>query len=145
MISRSKTKKTLFAGLVAATAAFAWTAPAEAQWGYGGWRGGYGGGGFHHRHFYRPIVRRTVVVERPYVVRPPVIRRTVIVERPIVRPVFAHRTVVVERPVYVRRVVRRPVYWREARFIDRPWHGRRWHGRWHDRPRCWLPERYLCR
>jgi hypothetical protein len=145
MISRSKIKKSLFAGLAAAViGACAWTIPAEAGGPYGGWRGGYGWSGVHDRQAYwpRPFVHRTVVVERPLVVRRPLIRRTVIVERPIVRrPVFVDRTVVVEPPVYVRRVVRRPAYWREARFIERTWRG----PRWRERPRCFLPERYLCR
>lgn len=55
------------------------------------------------------------------------------VHRPVVR-----RVVVVERPYYPR--VRRGYGWRHH--VDyRP--GRR--RGWRDRPRCWLPERYLCR
>ncbi len=136
MISRSKNKKTLLAGLAAAAlGAFAAAAPAQAQW----------GSDWDDDIVERPLVRREVVVERP------IVRRTVVVERPMVR-----RTVVVERPVHVRRVVRRPVYVHRAAYIERPWRPRRWHAhrwhearwdrpRWRERHRCWLPERYLCR
>ena len=43
------------------------------------------------------------------------------------------------------------LYARPATFIERPrdslgWRHRRWHGpRWHERRRCFLPERYICR
>ncbi len=76
----------------------------------------------YERVVRRPVVRRVVIVERPVVYRP----------RPIVR------TVVVERPYYPR--VRYSYGWRERVVYQsgRPY------GRWHDRPRCWLPERHLC-
>ncbi len=95
-------------------------APADA-----GYRYGYGG-------------YRDVVYER--VVRRPVVRRVVIVERPIVyRPRPVVRTVVVQRPYYPR--VSYSYGWRD-RVVYRP--GRHYAG-WRDRPRCWLPERHLCR
>lgn len=98
--------------------AFAGAAPADA-----GHRHGYGG----YRH---------VVVER-HVVRRPVVRRVVIVERPVVyRPRPLVRTVVIRRPYYAAA----PYGYREKVVYRRPHHGR-----WHDRPRCWLPERHLCR
>ena len=98
-------------------------APADA-----GYRYGYGGYDdddddvVYERVVRRPVVRRVVIVERPVVYRP----------RPIVR------TVVVERPYYPR--VRYSYGWRE-RVVYR---SARRYGRWHDRPRCWLPERDLC-
>ena len=118
MITRSKTKKTLLAGLVTMFGAFAWAAPAGAGYPmHGGWGG---------HHFARPfpVVHRRVVVHRPYVVRRSNARRIVIIERPIVRrPRFVGHPVHVHHP-------RRPIY------RDRPWRERR---------RCFLPERYLCR
>ena len=81
-----------------------------------GYRPGWGG--YHDEVVvHQRVERRVVVVERPVIYRP--------------RPV-----VVVERPYY-------PRYsygWRE-RVVYSP---RRRYGRWHDRPRCWLPERHLC-
>ena len=56
------------------------------------------------------------------------------VERPVVQRVV-HRTVI-KQPIYIDRVARRPVYVRRAAFIDRGWY---------ERPRCYLPERHLCR
>ena len=82
---------------------------------YAGYRHGWGG--YHDDVVHRRVVRRVVVVERPVIYRP--------------RPV-----VVVERPYYPRYRYgwrERVVYWPRRRY-----------GRWHDRPRCWLPERYLC-
>ena len=55
------------------------------------------------------------------------------IRRPVVR-----RVVVVERPLYSRR--HRGYGWRH-RSGYRPG----WHRPWRDRPRCWLPERHLCR
>jgi hypothetical protein len=77
-------------------------------------------------------------------------RREVVVERQVVRRPVATRIVYDYRPAPVRRVI----------VVERPYHppayGRRWHRdpwfdrgppprRWHDRSRCWLPERHLCR
>jgi hypothetical protein len=62
-----------------------------------------------------------------------VYRRVVVVERPVI---YRPRSVVVERPYYPRYRYgwrERMVYWPRLRY-----------GRWHDRPRCWLPERDLC-
>src|SRR5829696_7941781 len=78
--------------------------------------------------FRRPVVERTVIVKQPIV--QPVIHKTVVVERPVIQ------RVVYRRPVYVGRVVRRPVYFRRTAVIQRGWH---------ERPRCYLPEAYLCR
>jgi hypothetical protein len=52
----------------------------------------------------------------------------------VVQPVVEHR--IVYRPPIVRKVivVHKPVV-RRAHFVHRPWHERR---------RCFLPERYLC-
>src|SRR5215203_1156277 len=62
MISRSKSKKKLVTGLIAATlGALAWTAPAEARPGWGGFHGGFRPmhAGFVHRPFvHRPFVHR---------------------------------------------------------------------------------------
>lgn len=94
-------------------------APAEAGYRH---HGGYGDHVVVHRHVaHRPLVRRVVVVHRP-----------------------ALRRVAYGAPAYGYRPHRRVVV------IDRPYHrvGYRggWrHHRWHDRPRCFLPERYLCR
>lgn len=145
MISASKINKTLVSGLVGAIiAAFAATAPAQAQWTpvHQGWSGHWGGFYRPHVHRLHPVARPVMLVSHRRVERP-FVRRVVIIERPVVRrPVFVERTVVVRRPGYVRRVVARPVSWREVRFVERPWPGRRWHD--HHR-RCFLPERYLCR
>lgn len=91
MIDRSKTKKIL-AGLVGLMlGAFAWAAPADAQWGrmHGGW--GYG---YHHR----PIVRHY----------PARYRRVVVVRHPrygrrVHHPVYWRRPPWVERPWHHRR------------------------------------------
>ena len=80
----------------------------------------------------RPVVERTVIIKQPVVQR--VVHRTVVVEKPVVERVV-HRTVV-KQPVYIERVVRRPAYVRRTAFIDRGWS---------ERPRCYLPERHLCR
>ncbi len=80
----------------------------------------------------RPVVERTVIVKQPVVQR--IVHRTVVVEKPVAQKVV-HRTVV-KQPVYIERVVRRPVYVRRTAFIDRGWS---------ERPRCYLPERHLCR
>jgi len=148
MIRRSKTKKMLFAAFAAVIfGALGWTAPAEAQWGprYGDWASGWRGWGGYHwmdvglddRDLFRPrYFRRPTFDEYPRFVRRPVVRETMIVERRIVRrPVVIHHTVIVKRPVHVGRYVRRPIYERHA------WYERRWH----ERRRCFLPERYLCR
>jgi hypothetical protein len=79
----------------------AWAVPAEA-----GYQGGY----------------RDVVVYRH------------VVQRPVVR-----RVVIVERPYYPR--VRYSYGWHHRVGYRPGWR----HRRWHDRPRCWLPERHLCR
>ena len=95
----------------------AFAAPAAA----GHWSGG---GGYRHVVVHRHIVHR------------PVFHRVVYVHRPVVRRVV-RRVVVVERPFYA------PVrYGWHHRIVYRP--GWRHHWRWHDRPRCWLPERHLC-
>ena len=80
----------------------------------------------------RPVVERTVIIKQPVVQR--VVHRTVVVEKPVVQRVV-HRTVI-EQPVYIERVVRQPVYVPRTAFIDRGWS---------ERPRCYLPERHLCR
>ena len=77
-------------------------------------------------------------------------RRDVVLERHVVHRPVTTRIVYDYRPAPVRRVivVERPYY--------PPAYGRRWHRdpwldrgppprRWHDRSRCWLPERHLCR
>jgi hypothetical protein len=65
---------------------------------------------------------------------------------------------VVRRPVTTRIVYRYSPPTRRVIVVDRPYHPRaslpRWRQpafhvgwpprRWHDRPRCWLPERHLC-
>ncbi len=124
MIQRSKIKKMVFALAGAALAGVLGSAaPAEA-----GHRYGYGYGYAPsrtvvvHRHVVRrPVVERVVYVHRPVVYRPrPVVRRVVVVHRP-----YRHR--VHYGYGYGHRVGYRPG-WRH-----------------HDRPRCWLPERHLCR
>ncbi len=122
MNTQRKSKHLLFAlpgALLLGLSASA--APAHA-----GYRYGYGGYDdddvVYERVVRRPVVRRVVVVERPVIYRP----------RPVVR------RVVVERPYYPR--VSYSYGWRE-RVVYRP---ARRYGRWHDRPRCWLPERDLC-
>jgi hypothetical protein len=67
------------------------------------------------REIVQPVVERTVV----HRVVQPVVERRIIHHRPIVRKV-----VIVHKPVV-----------RRAHFVHRPWHERR---------RCFLPERYLC-
>ena len=79
-----------------------------------------------------PVVERTVVMKQP-IVRP-VVHKTVVIERPVIQRVV-HRTVV-KRPVYVQHVVQRPVEFRRRAFVHRGWHERR---------RCYLPEREFCR
>ncbi len=131
MITRSKIKKIALAlsgAVLAGTLAAA--APAEA-----GHRAGWGA----HRHVivhrpvaYRPVVRRVVTVHRPAVYRRVAYRPVVTVHRPVVYRPADRRVVVVERGFH-------------------PGHGHGWrrrvghHPGWHDRPRCWLPERHLCR
>ena len=146
MIVRSRKK--LLAGLgVAFLGAIGMAAPVQAQSGFG----------YDDEDWGLPRARTVVIekslerhppieetIEEP-VIRRPVVERTVMVKQPIVQPVV-HKTVVVERPViqrvvyrrpiYVRRVVRRPVYFRRTAVIQRGWH---------ERPRCYLPEAYLCR
>ncbi len=122
MIQRSKIKKMVLALAGAALAGVLGSAaPAEA-----GHRYGYGYAPSRtvvvHRHVVRrPVVERVVYVHRPVVYRPrPVVRRVVVVHRP-----YRHR--VHYGYGYGHRVGYRPG-WRH-----------------HDRPRCWLPERHLCR
>jgi hypothetical protein len=81
------------------------------------------------RRIARPVVERRIV-EREIV--QPVVERTVV--HRVVQPIVEHR-IVHRRPI-VRKVVvvRRPIV-RRAHFVHRPWHERR---------RCFLPERYLC-
>jgi hypothetical protein len=84
------------------------------------------------------------IIEHRRVVHEPVVKRTVIIERPVVERVVHHK-VVVKQPIYVRHVVRRPVYVRHV--VRRPAHVRHvevFERPWHRRPRCFLPERYLC-
>ena len=80
------------------------------------------------RHIAHPVERR--VVEREVI--QPVLKRTVV--HRVVQPVVEHR--IVYRPPIVRKVivVHKPLVSR-APFVHRPWHERR---------RCFLPERYLC-
>jgi hypothetical protein len=93
--------------------------------------------GFHARELIeepiakRPVVERTVIVKQPIV--QPVIHKTVVIQQPVVKKVI-HRTVV-KQPVYIKHVVRRPVHVRHTALFERSWH---------ERPRCYLPERYLC-
>jgi len=63
--------------------------------------------------------------------------RTVVVHRHIVHRPVVTRVVVIERPY--RAHLHRSHRWH--RHVHPRWPARRWH----DRPRCWLPERYLCR
>jgi hypothetical protein len=84
-----------------------------------------------------PRVVRQIVEH--HVVRPIVERR--IIEREIVQPIVertvVHRVVqlVYQRPIVKKVVVvHRPIV-RRMHFVHRPWHERR---------RCFLPERYLC-
>src|SRR5688572_8721398 len=81
------------------------------------------------RHIVRPVVERRVV-DREII--QPVLKRTVV--HHVVQPVVERR--IVYRPPIVRKVivVHKPVV-RRAHFVHRPWHERR---------RCFLPERYLC-
>jgi hypothetical protein len=62
------------------------------------------------------------------------------------------RHVVVHRTIYDRPVAYRPrPAYRRVVIVERGFHPgrgygwRRHHPGWHDRPRCWLPERHLCR
>ena len=81
------------------------------------------------RRIARPIVERRIV-EREIV--QPVVERTVVhrVVQPVVERRIVHHRPIVRKLV----VVRRPIV-RQAHFVHRPWHERR---------RCFLPERYLC-
>ena len=81
------------------------------------------------RRIVQPVVERRIV-EREIV--QPVVERTVV--RRVVQPVVERR--VVYRPPIVRKVVvvQRPVV-KRAHVVYRPWHERR---------RCFLPERHLC-
>jgi len=108
MIARSKTKNAIIAlsGAIL-LGAFTQIAPAQARH-WDGW-GGYNRHVIVHHHVvHRPraVVRRVVIVERPYYAR--------------VHSRYGWRHHVGHRPGWA-------------------------HHRWHDRPRCWLPERYLCR
>ena len=151
MLHGPRTTKPLLAAFsVVFLSALAMTAPAQAQYAWD-----------DDDDDWRPRRERTVVIERSIVRRPPAeevfeesvvrrpVERTVIVKQPIVRPVV-HKTVIVEkpvvhkvirrvvvkRPVYVERVARRPVFVSRTALLDR---------RWHERRRCFLPERHLCR
>ena len=80
------------------------------------------------RRIVRPVVERRII-EREVV--QPVVERTVV--HRVVQPVVERR-IVHHRPIVQKVVVRRPIV-RRAHFVHRPWHERR---------RCFLPERYLC-
>ena len=84
---------------------------------------------FLEHHVVRPVVERRVI-EREVV--QPVVERTVV--HRVVQPIVERR--IVYRPPIVRKVivVQKPAV-RRAHFVHRPWHERR---------RCFLPERYLC-
>jgi hypothetical protein len=88
-----------------------------------------------------PRVERRIV-ER-HIVRPVVERR--VVEREIVKPVV-ERTVVhrVVQPVVERRIVYRPPIVRKVIVVHKPRRAHFVHRPWHERRRCFLPERYLC-
>jgi hypothetical protein len=93
MISRSKSKKKLVTGLIAATlGALAWTAPAEARPGWGGFHGGFRPmhAGFVHRPFvHRPFVHRAAFGHRPFFHRAAFVHRPVFIHRPAFRRRFA--------------------------------------------------------
>jgi hypothetical protein len=80
------------------------------------------------RHIAHPVEHRAVERE----VIQPILKRTVV--HRVVQPVVEHR--IVYRPPIVRKVIviHKPVFSR-AHFVRRPWHERR---------RCFLPERHLC-
>ena len=95
----------------------------------------------HHGHGYAPpmLIHQDVYrgpIRHSY---PP---------RVVVRHVYGPPRVVVRR-VYRPAFYGQPVVRRHAFYGTRPVvvrHGfRHRHGWYHDRPRCWLPERYLCR
>lgn len=132
MTLRSKIRNA-FAALAGAVLLGSVAGPAPAEASYRGWGPGYDQVVVHRHGVHRPVVRRVVHVHRPYYRPRPVVERVVYVDRPYYRP----------RPV-VRRVVHieRPYYSR-VRYSHGHGHGWR-HGGW-DRPRCWLPERHLCR
>jgi len=132
MIVGSKTKKTLLAVSAAfLLSPFAFASSADAR-PWDRWGGGYGRHVVVHRTIvHRPVVRRVVYGHRPVVYRPyrRVVRRVVFVERP-----------------YYRRARYAYGYgygygWRHRVSYRPGWH----YGGWRDRPRCWLPERHLCR
>jgi hypothetical protein len=81
------------------------------------------------RHIHHPVIERRVV-EREVI--QPVVKKTVV--HRVVQPVIERR--IVYRPPIVRKVivVHKPIV-KRAHFVHRPWHERR---------RCFLPERYLC-
>lgn len=128
-----------------AAAVVASSVPAQAQY------------GFYEDDEFRPRVERRIIERR--VIRENdddgdeeiIIRRRPprVIERRIEVPVYG-------RPIYARPVYGRPFYGRPARVcrvvvtrrtnrFGEPVVVRRRICRWHDRPRCWLPERHLCR
>ena len=90
-----------------------------------------------------PRVERRIIERR--IVRPVVERR--IIEREIIQPVV-ERTVVhrVVQPVVERRIVHRPPIVRKVVVVRKPMVRRAYivHRPWHERRRCFLPERHLC-
>ncbi len=113
--------KTRFIALAGAllSGSLAWTAPAEA--GHWDGLGGYRHVVVHRDIVHRPVVHRVVYVQRPVFYHPgPRVRRVVIEHYPRWRPRYGWHRPIVYRPGWP-------------------------HRHWHDRPRCWLPERYLCR
>lgn len=121
MITRSKIKNTLvvLSGAILLGSFVQATSAEAGHW--HGW-GGYDRHVVHRPVLHRPLVRRVIYVDRPLAYRP----------RPLVR-----RVVIVERPFYPRL----RYGWRHRGGYGAGWH----HRRWHNRPRCFLPERYLCR
>jgi len=93
MISRSKSKKKLVTGLIAATlGALAWTAQAKARPGWGGFHGGFRPmhAGFVHRPFvHRPFVHRAAFGHPPFFHRAAFVHRPVFIHRPAFRRRFA--------------------------------------------------------
>jgi hypothetical protein len=81
------------------------------------------------RRIVRPVIERRVI-EREVV--QPVVERTIV--HRVVQPVVEHR-IVHRRPIVRRVVVDHKPIARRAHFLQRPWHERR---------RCFLPERHLC-